>query len=62
MIYGSSPEVRWKVQKGKLRLLFSHLGDEDFLYDYEAKENMMTNLQEKLGKTKEELNCLIGLL
>jgi hypothetical protein len=62
MIYGSSPEERWKVQKSKLRLLFPHLGDEDFQYDYARKENMMANLQAKLGKTREELNYLIALL
>jgi hypothetical protein len=62
MIYGSSPEERWKVQKGKLRLLFPHLDDEAFQYDYKAKDMMMANLQVKLGKTIEELNYLITLL
>jgi hypothetical protein len=36
-------------------LRFSQLNDEDFRYDYGMKEVMMTKLQAKLGKSREEL-------
>lgn len=55
-------EQLWEAQKVKLKLLFASLKDEDFQYDYGKKEVMLTNLQQKLGKTREELNaCLTQL-
>lgn len=55
-------EQLWEAQKVKLKLLFASLKDEDFQYDYGNKEVMLTNLQQKLGKTREELNaCLTQL-
>ena len=57
-----NPEELWTLHKTKLKLMFTHLHDEDFHYDYGEKEVMMTLLQQKLGKTREELNqLLIGL-
>ena len=53
---------RWARQKAKLRLLFTHLEDSDFSYDYGKKEVMMNNLQTKLGKSREELNVLLSEL
>jgi hypothetical protein len=58
----NSPEETWRKQKAKLKLLFSHLHDDDFRYDYGMKEVMMTQLQLKLGKSREQLNeFLAGL-
>ena len=54
-----NPEELWTVQKAKLRLLFPHLHDEDFQYDYGRKDAMMDQLQAKLGKSREELNALL---
>ena len=54
-----TPENLWTMQKDKLKSLFTQLSDEDFQYDYGEKEVMMTSLQQKLGKTREELNRLL---
>jgi hypothetical protein len=55
-----TPEDLWTVQKNKLKSRFPQLTDEDFQYDYGEKEVMMTSLQQKLGKTREELNRLLA--
>ena len=55
-------DKRWAIQKAKLRLLFTHLEDSDFSYDYGKKDVMMTNLQAKLGKSREQLNVLLSEL
>jgi hypothetical protein len=55
----TNPEELWTIQKGKLRLLFTHLHDEDFRYDYGKKDVMLELLQKKLGKSREELNALL---
>lgn len=54
-----SPEQQWEIQKRKLRELFPELNIEDFQYDYGEKEVMMMELQQKLGKTREELHALL---
>ncbi len=58
----NNPQIasgHWRRQKAKLKLMFSNLNDDDFKYDYGMKEVMMTNLQEKLGKSRSELNELM---
>jgi hypothetical protein len=62
MIPIQAPDQNWKRQKAKLKLMFPHLDDDDFYYDYGMKEVMMTNLQAKLGKSREELNVLLTQL
>jgi hypothetical protein len=57
-----SPGEHWKKQKAKLKLMFNHLDDDDFIYDYGRKEVMMTKLQAKLGKSREELNDMLAKL
>ena len=57
-----NPEQLWRYQISKLRLAFPQLNDEDFLYDYGMKDVMVTNLQVKLGKSREELNVLLEQL
>lgn len=54
-----NPEELWTVQKAKLQLLFTHLHEEDFRYDYGKKDVMLDQLQAKLGKSREELNVLL---
>jgi hypothetical protein len=56
------PEIRWRKQKAMLKLMFSHLDDADFSYDYGMKDVMMTKLQAKLGKSRAELNTLLETL
>ena len=53
-----SPDELWALQKAKIKLIFRHLHDGDFHYDYGQKEVTMTQLQQKLGKSREELNLL----
>jgi uncharacterized protein YjbJ (UPF0337 family) len=54
-----TPSSHWRKQKGKLKLMFPELNDDDFKYDYGMKEAMMANLQLKLGISRSELNELI---
>jgi hypothetical protein len=57
-----TPDQNWRRQKAKLKLMFAHLDNVDFYYDYGMKDVMMTNLQVKLGKSREELNTLLTQL
>lgn len=57
-----TPDEQWALQKARIKLMFSHLHEEDFNYDYGKKDVMMTNLQSKLGKSREELNELLNNL
>jgi hypothetical protein len=54
-----NPEQLWTFQKAKLSLLFPHLHEADFYYDYGKKDVMLDLLQKKLGKSREELNLLL---
>ena len=62
MIPIQAPEENWERQKAKLKLMFPHLDDRDLYFDYGKKEVMMTSLQAKLGKSREELNALLAQL
>ena len=52
----------WNEQKGKLKAKFSTLTDADLHYEEGKKDEMFTNVQTKLGKTKEEIQRLISEL
>jgi uncharacterized protein YjbJ (UPF0337 family) len=52
----------WNDQKGKLKTRFSTLTDKDLLFEMGKKEEMLTRLQAKLGKTREELVEIIEAL
>lgn len=57
-----NPEELWTVQKAKLKLIFTHLDDDDFQFDYGKKDVMLAQLELKLGKSREELEqLLLGL-
>jgi hypothetical protein len=60
MNHRAHPEELWRQQKIKLKLLLPYLSDEDLRYDYGMKEVMLTKLQTKLGKSREELNDLLS--
>lgn len=55
-------DPNWRRQKARLKLMFAHLDDNDFDYDYGRKEVMMNNLQAKLVKSRQELNALLAKL
>ncbi len=52
----------WNEQKGKLKQKFGVLTDNDLLFAAGKKEEMLGRLQQKLGKTKEELYKIITAL
>jgi uncharacterized protein YjbJ (UPF0337 family) len=52
----------WHEQKGKLKMKFAVLTDNDLLFADGKKEEMMGRIQIKLGKTKEELQKIIESL
>ena len=58
----TSLQGTWNEQKGKLKQRYSELTDNDLLYEEGRKEEMYGRLQEKLGKTKEELHKIIQAL
>lgn len=49
-------EGKWNEFKGKLKQKFAVLTDDDLLFAEGKKDEMMGNLQKKLGKTKEEIH------
>ncbi|MBZ5856994.1 CsbD family protein [Flavihumibacter profundi] len=52
----------WNEMKGKLKKKFAILTDNDLMYEEGKKDEMFGKLQQKLGKTKDELNKLIEAL
>jgi uncharacterized protein YjbJ (UPF0337 family) len=60
----NTTEVRgnWNEQKGKLKMKFAVLTDNDLMFKEGKKEEMLGRLQITLGKTKEELQKIIGAL
>jgi uncharacterized protein YjbJ (UPF0337 family) len=49
----------WNEQKGKLKKKFAVLTDNDLLYEEGKKDVMLGKLQQKLGKTKDELRKIM---
>ncbi len=52
----------WNEQKGKLKQQFAVLTDNDLVFEAGKKDEMLGNLQIRLGKTKEQLRLLIASL
>ena len=52
----------WNEQKGKLKMKFAALTEDDLLFAEGKKDEMLGKLQIKLGKTKEELHAIISAL
>ena len=50
----------WNEQKGKLKLQFANLTDDDLMFAEGKKDEMLGKLQIKLGKTKEELHKIMS--
>lgn len=52
----------WNKAAGKLKQQFAILTDDDLLFLKGKEEELMGRLQNKLGKTKEELRKIISKL
>ena len=52
----------WNEIAGKLKQQFANLTDDDLLYKEGKEEELLGRLQQKLGKTKEDLRKLISKL
>jgi predicted nuclease with TOPRIM domain len=52
----------WREQKVMLKRRFPDLKDEDFVYEKDDRETMLTRLQTKLNKTRNELESLFAEL
>jgi uncharacterized protein YjbJ (UPF0337 family) len=52
----------WKEIAGKLKQQYANLTDDDLLFQDGKEEELLGRLQQKLGKSKEELRTLIGKL
>lgn len=52
----------WNEIKGKLKQKFASLTDDDLLWVEGKEDELYGRLQQKLGKTKEELHGLISEL
>jgi uncharacterized protein YjbJ (UPF0337 family) len=52
----------WKETSGKLKQQFANLTDDDLLFKEGKDEELLGRLQQKLGKTKEEVRNLISKL
>jgi uncharacterized protein YjbJ (UPF0337 family) len=52
----------WKELSGKLKQQFANLTDDDLLFKEGKEEELLGRLQQKLGKTKEDLRKLISKL
>jgi uncharacterized protein YjbJ (UPF0337 family) len=50
----------WNEISGKLKQQFADLTDDDLLFKEGKEEELLGRLQQKLGKTKEELRKLIS--
>jgi uncharacterized protein YjbJ (UPF0337 family) len=62
MTFNTEIKGNWNTQKTKLKTQFPQLTEKDLVYGFGQKEDMFTKLQDKLGKTKEELILLINAL
>jgi len=52
----------WNELAGKLKQQFANLTDDDLLFKEGKEEELLERLQNKLGKTKEELHKIISKL
>lgn len=52
----------WNTTKGKLKQKFAELTDNDLMFADGKKDEMIGRLQIKLGKTKKEMQKIIGAL
>ena len=53
-------EGNWNQIKGKLKQEYSELTDDDLTYQEGKEDELYGRLQEKLGKTKDEVRQIIS--
>ena len=58
----AAQNLAWEVQKAKLKATFPKLTEEDLNFDATKKNEMLGNLEIKLGMTIKELQAIIGIL
>lgn len=52
----------WNEMKGKLKQQFAELTDNDLLYVEGKEDELQGRLQQKLGKTKDEVSGILASL
>lgn len=52
----------WNEMKGKMKQAYGSLTDDDLAYERGQEEEFLGKLQQKLGKSKEELRAWINRL
>jgi len=57
-----SMKGNWKEISGKLKQQYANLTDDDLLFKEGKEDELLGRLQQKLGKTKEELRKVIAKL
>jgi uncharacterized protein YjbJ (UPF0337 family) len=50
----------WNELKGKLKQSFSSLTDDDLLYEEGQEDELYGRLQQKLGKSKDEIRSMLN--
>jgi uncharacterized protein YjbJ (UPF0337 family) len=50
----------WKRQKERLKQKFDSLTDDDLFFEVGEEEKMLKSLEQKLGKTKKEIQQIIA--
>lgn len=46
---------KWNELKGKIKQQYANLTDDDLLYEEGQEDRLIGNLQQKLGKTRDEV-------
>ena len=52
----------WNIVKGKLKQKFGNLTDDDLTFIKGKEEELLGRLQQKIGKTKQEIRDLLAKL
>ena len=52
----------WNVMKGKLKQQFAKLTDDDLLFIKGKEEELIGRIQQKIGRTREEIRDMISKL
>lgn len=53
---------RWNEIKGKVKQAYASLTDDDLMYEEGKEQELLGRLQEKTGKTKEEVENFLNQL
>ena len=52
----------WNVLKGKLKQKFANLTDDDLMYIKGKEEELIGRIQQKIGRTKQDIQDLLAKL